>query len=671
MRKTVWMQSSRRSDGRRYRKGSAQARHKGAVRIAIVLLAAGLATGSATAQAPLEAYGALPSVSLMAISPSGARIAYHKVDGDVDAIIVQDLVTGELVAGTQASAIKPRDLTFVSEDYLLIFASETAERFARRYNYERTAALVLDLKSGEVRQLLAQAREIYPSQTGLGAIVGSSADGRYVYMPAFARKRSIDAPRFSLFRVGLKKRSDKIIEEGGLNTIDWFVDADGKPIVEEQFDNEENEHRVWYWPGSTRKLLFKENTDQPRIDIVGLTPTGDALVVRAYPEGSEHIALYRLPFATGELEGPIFAHDDKSVVRPLTGIDRVVYGVEYSGFSPTYEFFDPALTAWAENIQAALEGASGQIVSWTPGFDALLLRISGGWTSGSYVIVERNSDEPQFVAEERPLIPAELVVETRVIEYAARDGLPIPALLTGRRDVYENGDAPLIVMPHGGPESHDEIAFDWMAQYFAGRGYLVLQPQFRGSSGFGASLVLAGRGEWGKKMSTDLDDGVRFLVDKGSVAADRVCMVGASYGGYAALAAAAFSDFEYACVASIAGISDLPLMLSEARQRYGRRHWVVAYWRDQFATADDEKAELSKISPVEYPQNFETPVLLVHGKHDTIVPLQQSERMYDALTGKSKDVTLLRLSGEDHYLSKRETRIKTLEAVAEFVDQHL
>jgi Dipeptidyl aminopeptidases/acylaminoacyl-peptidases len=132
-------------------------------------------------------------------------------------------------------------------------------------------------------------------------------------------------------------------------------------------------------------------------------------------------------------------------------------------------------------------------------------------------------------------------------------------------------------MPHGGPAAQDVIGFDYMAQALASRGYLVVQPQFRGSTGFGQEHYKAGWGQWGKAMQDDLTDGVNFFVKKGYADPARVCIVGASYGGYAALAGAAFTPDLYQCAVSIAGVSHLPKMLKADKSRYGKKagYWII------------------------------------------------------------------------------------------------
>ena len=227
------------------------------------------------------------------------------------------------------------------------------------------------------------------------------------------------------------------------------------------------------------------------------------------------------------------------------------------------------------------------------------------------------------------------------------------------------------MLPHGGPAAYDRFDFDWMAQFFANRGYLVIQPNFRGSTGFGEAFQDAGRGEWGGKMQDDLTDGVNALVKAGYVDAENVCIIGASYGGYAALAGAVFTPDLYKCVIAIAPVSDLNRMLSDGKRRYGSNHWVVSYWEDILAEGDARRKKLRSISPVNFAENATAPVLLIHGDDDTVVPYAQSTRMRNALKRADKEVELIKLKGEDHWLSVADTRMQTLRAMEQFLDTHM
>jgi len=373
----------------------------------------------------------------------------------------------------------------------------------------------------------------------------------------------------------------------------------------------------------------------------------------------------------GAIAGPVLAREGLDVGGVITDLNRVVYGVEYAGFTPTYAFFDEELTQRVATIQQRLPGLWSSLASWNSDFTRLLFEIEGVWTSGAYLMFEAGVSRPVTLGQLRAAIGKEQVAPVEETQFEAQDGWVIPALVTSRQDVRDAGNAPLIVMPHGGPRAHDEKRFDFIAQYFASRGYVVLQPQYRGSTGFGHDHLVAGYGEYGGKMVSDINDGVRHLIDEGIADPDRVCAVGASYGGYAALALGAFYADTYRCIVSIAGISDIPKKLTRTKVRSGRDDSSIDYYERLYGLDASEKDSLTAISPAYFAESFQAPVLLIHGEKDTRVDIGQSTRMNRALRKEDKDVTLVKLKGEDHWLTKEETRIEALRATAEFIEQHL
>jgi dipeptidyl aminopeptidase/acylaminoacyl peptidase len=199
----------------------------------------------------------------------------------------------------------------------------------------------------------------------------------------------------------------------------------------------------------------------------------------------------------------------------------------------------------------------------------------------------------------------------------------------------------------------------------------VLQPNFRGSEGFGYSFVKAGFGQWGKAMQTDLSDGVRHLAKAGTIDPKRVCIVGASYGGYAALAGATLDRGPYRCAVSVAGPSDLRRMLVDGSRRFvSSDNASVRYWL-RFMGADGVKdPDLAAISPAKMADKVEIPVMLIHGKDDTVVPYVQSTLMADAMKKAGKPVELVTLAGEDHNLSRGATRLQMLTSMVEFLEKN-
>lgn len=606
----------------------------------------------------------------MTISPSGRTVAYRFTNEVQDIVVLMDIENKRLLTSVGVEKVKPQHLMFVDDDTLLLVASKTLRSFRVRGPWEHSTAWLLGTSGGKIRRLLDRVKSLYPAQSGLGRVVGVQPDRAEIYMPAYLDTGGKNPP-YGLLRVGTKQITERVISRGYHDTIDWFVDANGQPLIREDFDNKKNLHQIYVVNENPYRLLFEEQTNRRTIIPIGLSPDYTALIFTAQLPGSDSARLYGMNILDGSVHGPLIDSNSAGIRRILLDKNRVVHGIEFDGFHPSYEFFDEALSARIALIQTALPGSSVRLVSWSDDFKRLVVHVSGGRTAGTYLMFEQGKRSPMLLSTQRDEIPGEHVAPVIVEEYPARDGLTIPALITAKQSVLDEGSAPLIVMPHGGPAFYDSVGFNWLAQYFASRGYLVLQPQFRGSDGFGYEFLRAGFGEWGRKMQTDLDDGVTYLVEKGLADPQRVCIVGSSYGGYAALAAGAFSPDLYRCHVSINGVSDVRRMLEYDRRRHGSDHWVVDYWEEWFGAKRDNKDDLDALSPIYHAESFSGPVLLIHGKDDTVVPVDQSRRMRKALKRARKNVKYVQLKGEDHHLSRPETRLETLRVIADFIDEHL
>jgi dipeptidyl aminopeptidase/acylaminoacyl peptidase len=249
------------------------------------------------------------------------------------------------------------------------------------------------------------------------------------------------------------------------------------------------------------------------------------------------------------------------------------------------------------------------------------------------------------------------------VSYAARDGLQIPAYLTLPRGI-EAKQLPLIVMPHGGPFLRDEWGYDTWVQFLANRGYVVLQPNFRGSTGYGRDFVVKGEGQWGRTMQDDLDDGVKWLVEQGKVDPKRVCIMGGSYGGYAALWAAARNPEIYRCAISFAGISDLAAMIKYDRRAFAATRYYTA-WRER--VQGDKSFDLNTVSPLYAIDRINIPLLIAHGSDDENVPLAQSKKLHEALLKAKKPHSYIVYEGEGHGFDKPENATAFLEQVDQFL----
>ncbi|MBW8192177.1 S9 family peptidase [Neiella marina] len=620
---------------------------------------------------PLEAFGTLPAKTMMVMSPSAKRLAYRDTSGGKDVLTVVDLSKGGVIAALDLSNIRTDGLYFLNEDKIVIRSTQHRRIMGYTGQHDVSSAFLLDINTNKIQQMLTPGKGIHAGQGGLGRIVALSSDHKSVYMPAYLiNKRNPGKPPFGLVRVKLDapKRTPKVVQKGSSTAIDFFLDENDEILARERYDEAADRHLIETFDGLNWNIIYEEKTSYINKGFAGITPDYKALVMSATAENG-HRAYYRLELADGAINGPIFARENASVASLITNTDRVVAGVRYAGFQPSYEFFDDKLTRLFAAINNAMPNDSLNLVDYTPDWNSLLFYVEGEGIPGEYYMF--NGGNFTYLATSRPQLQPTDVNPVEIYSYQARDGLTIPALLTRPAQSDKAKPLPAIMLPHGGPESYDKKGFDWLAQYFASRGFLVIQPQYRGSTGFGAQHVLKGRGEWGKKMQDDLTDAITALSEQGRVEPNRVCIVGASYGGYAALAGATLTPDMYQCAVSINGVSDLETMMDRVKRESGRKSGVHAYWEDAMAGGNATDDYLEAVSPINHVAQTKAPVLLIHGTIDEVVNIEQSKDMYKALRKQGKDVTYLELEDEGHYLSKSSTRLQALQAIDAFIEKYM
>jgi dipeptidyl aminopeptidase/acylaminoacyl peptidase len=377
-------------------------------------------------------------------------------------------------------------------------------------------------------------------------------------------------------------------------------------------------------------------------------------------------ALYRLDLQSKTVE-KIHGFADVGVGGIISDFaDREVIGVYSAGERRSYHWLQekhPAAQLYAALLRAFPEQAV-RITSTTQDGSRAIVFVSSDTNPGDYYLFDTKTRKADFLRATRVWIDPQLMRPKQPIEVTARDGLKLHGYLT--RPAGE-GPSPLIVLPHGGPHGYyDTWAFDSEAQLFASRGYAVLQLNFRGSGGYGIEFQAAGYRQWGARMQDDLTDATHWAIEQKITEADRICIFGASYGGYAALMGAVREPDLYRCAVGYAGIYDLELMLTSADipdSRSGR-----AYLHKALGT---DVADLRSRSPAYNAERIQVPVLLIHGKEDWRADYEQAKRMKSALEKSSKPVELMTLSREGHGAYDEQTRKQVYERILAFLDQHL
>ncbi len=618
-------------------------------------------------QLPIETYAKLPDFSMPRLSPSASRLLYRTVVDDKDMFIIKDLKSRRMLGQVLLEDYNPTNAYFIDEDNVVLLAYKHMRLKGYRGLHNAHSAFVYNLQQHSLQQILIPGVNVNAGQTDFGRIMGFSEDNTIAYMGAYGSEKFY---LLSVKLTGDRRHATQVEHRGDAFIIDYFINAQGKLLAFESYNNETNEHSVTSLISGKAQKIFKETVPMRERSFVGVTPEENALVMIAANEQNQD-AYYTMALTDGKVSAPIFAKPNKEIARVISNSQRRVVGVQYTGWRPDYAFFDKNLENKFTQLQKQMPNNTFTLVDHSEDWQSLLIMVEGEQAPTDYYLYTQAGF--QYLASARASIDPSQVNPVFEYQYTAKDGLTIPSLLTVPVG-YELGKntLPTIVMPHGGPESNDHYGFDWLAQFFANRGMAVLQPQFRGSTGFGNDFIAKGYGQWGKKMQTDLDDGLADLVAKGIANPNKVCIVGWSYGGYAALAATAFSPDTYRCAVSINGVSDLTEMLKTEKRQYGEDHWVVSYWQKAMQGKDINFDDLAKRSPINHIDTITTPILLIAGENDEVVLPEQSSDMADALEDADKPVTYIELDDEGHQIhGTSASRLKTLTAMARFIEQHL
>ena len=616
---------------------------------------------------PLEYYGDLPAIEEAEVSPSGAYTALLMTTGGERVISVLD-AAGSPVKQLVVGDAKVRGIEWVGEEAILLLRTETGrlprQFLNRREEFWRGNVIPLD-DNRQVVSIFAGQRSIANAIAGFNGI--RQVDGRWIGYFGGYRKGNTSGDRDrlldgspALYSVDLLTGDTQIVAypDSWPATRRWLVDDDGGIGAVLQLDANNGNWRIENGSGST---IARGKQERGEISLIGFDADGSSVIYSEYDDEYGGSRRYSVPLAGGT---PTEIWKDeliRNVIRqPFTS--RVL-GIQRESDDSVVLAQEQAQAVLSDTLDKFSFASYSRIADWAPDFSALIANTSGNYDSGTWYRVDGNSGARAIIGLEYPAIQGPVIGPVSTFTYTAQDGLEIEAILTlppGR----EPKNLPVVVLPHGGPTAHDVEAFDWKAQAFASRGYAVLQPNFRGSTGRGAAFVDAGDGEWGRKMQTDKSDGLMALAEAGIADASRACIVGASYGGYAALAGVTLQQGIYRCAVSVNGVADLEPLLRHLRN--GNRDIFRRSVEQQFGG----RVNLDALSPSANAEKADAPVLLIHARNDTVVPFAQSKLMEDALKDAGKPVEFLALDGEDHWLSQSETRKQMLAAAVAFVERH-
>jgi dipeptidyl aminopeptidase/acylaminoacyl peptidase len=647
----------------------------------LIALIAGTTGALAKDVPPASAFAALPEMSFVRLSPDGQRVAWANDPGGSPQVFALELATGKVLKNMRPSNARLHDLDWADNRTLILSVSRALTARAttvaeQRYEFERFLAVDVESAGGEARSLLmehpdrelvtgANLERLHPQTPGTVMMSTWSFAGTAYQSEIGSRivgGRRDSGYQLSLFEVDIASGKGRMVDSGSPYTDTWILDAAGRAVARSDWNPESRRYTIFTKEGESWKTAYAADIDY-EFDLIGMTADGQSLLV-ASARGSDKFRIWSMPRAGGELS-VYYEHPEHDVTSIITDrFSGMPTGFQVGGPDPFIHWIDPKLASIQKAVSKAFPNQITSIFDRSEDYKRIIARAESASSAPVYYLVDFAKGSADIVGEAYPALADVALGTVEALNYKSRDGIDIPAYLTLPPGVEPKG-LPLIVFPHGGPYARDDAGFDWWTQFLATRGYAVLQPQFRGSTGFGAELYRAGHRQWGQGMQDDISAGVHHLVQNGIADPKRVCIVGASYGGYAALAGAAFTPELYRCAASINGIADIPNMAGFIRERSGDDSNSFRAWRDLIGDPSDK--DLANFSPARAIDKIGVPVLLIHGTNDTVVPYSQSENFARLMREKGRACKLVQIPGADHWLTNGAWRLVILKEMEAFL----
>lgn len=363
----------------------------------------------------------------------------------------------------------------------------------------------------------------------------------------------------------------------------------------------------------------------------------------------------------------IFRHSEADYERVFVAPYPSIWAVKYTDHFPYYHYPDPKhpFVDLHKSLRAMFPDEDVAILDQTDDLKLALVLTAGPKNPGTFFLLNTEKKVLLEELETRPWLRDTVLADVEPIEVTARDGVKIRSYLT--LPVNDGRPQPMIVLVHGGPHGvYDRWGFNPEAQLFASRGYAVLQVNYRGSGGRGMDFVSAGYGKWGAEMQDDITDTVRFTIAEGIADADRVCIYGASYGGYSAMAGAFRDPDLYQCAVGYAGVYDLPLMFRKGD--IPEAESGINYLKSALGT---DSEDLKARSPSHNAEKIKASTMLIHGKLDERAPFAHAVAMRKALTEAGNPPVWLVENREGHGFRDDDNRLAMYSALLEFFDEHI
>ncbi len=638
--------------------------------IKILALVFTLPCAAATNTIPVESFSNLRMIESPQVSPNGESIVaiYNTENGPL--VVLSAFGSAKITGLAQLKKAKDR-VDFVrwsGSEYVIIGTSYPGYFNGMYYRVSRLYGI--NVKTKKVRELINKrmSKQSFHEVQSYQLTSTLKNEPEHVLISTYDKRDKA----YSVFKVDL---SDGDFDKQFANKYEvgaWYPDANG--VIRLGIGGEKAKgifqdkgHFISTWYRKTEDedfvLLHKNKMGEgATFSVQGLTDDGSqAYILSDRETGRQSLWLYDI--VSGKFASKLFGHEQFDLSGTITNSSGDIVGVTWDDDFQRRHYFDEQDSQHFEDIKMALKGYEVFISSESKDQTKVLAFAIKDNSPGKYFWLDLKSNKGGLWFSQYPHLEKQPLASVQAIEYPASDGLMIPAYLTLPVGLQEGEKPALVVLPHGGPHARDMRYFDPLVQLIASRGYAVLQMNFRGSEGFGTKFETDGYYQWGKRMQQDVMDGVAWLDTQNIVTKD-ACIVGASYGGYVALTAAFQSSERFKCVVSIAGISDLKVLVEDEERQSSYVDNIVEFGDEDAVEALDEVSAITNINKIK------APILLIHGTRDTRVSYSQSKDFYKKAKGKL-DINYIEFKDGTHFLDNPENRKVAYDELSKFLRKHL
>jgi dipeptidyl aminopeptidase/acylaminoacyl peptidase len=650
--------------------------------LTIGLLAACVSAPAMAASDAATRFGAREDIQQMSLSPDGKQIAYIEPVGARAARVFVINVAGGAPVAVATSTGDPERLQYCrwsTNTRLVCSLYMTIDSGSDKLGYTRMISVDSDGKRPKLLSARSSSDATERVFNGGNVIDWSGdSDGTVLmtrnFVPEIATGTLKDGTRegFGVERVNTTTLARVTVEKPGLDAVEYIADGYGTVRIKGVQSTagtgySRNVVTYVYRPLGSRewqplgKLTFNAGKE------AGFNPYAidhDKNLVYGFDKNGDHTALYSITLDSSQTKALVLARPDVDVDGLIRiGRKQRVVGASYATERRQNEFFDPELKKLATSLSRALPGLPLVTFIDASADESKLLLFAGSDTDpGHYYLYDKASRHLDQVSPARPQLAGVTLAAVKPITYPAADGTQIPGYLTLPRGATSAKGLPAIVMPHGGPGDRDEWGFDWLPQFFANRGYAVLQPNFRGSTGYGDAWFKDNGFKSWRIAIGDVNDGGRWLINQGIADPAHIAIVGWSYGGYAALQSAVLDPALFKAIVAVAPVTDLAMLRDES---------VEFTNHDLVAAFIGTGPHVVQGSPAQNAGRIAAPVLLFHGDHDQNVGIGESRLMASRLKSAGKSVELIEFTHLDHQLDDSSARAQMLDKMDDFLHANL